>query len=213
MSGNRSVVATWIRGWALARGVTAPVAIPGGYRVQVGWPEQQERYVFPGITSVFTDLANTITAPWIFLKVCAPPDRVRAVLPARWAIQSPGYMMMNTGLVLQDEAPLAAGYHLKAELQLPVPVVHILTDGGEIAASGRIALADDFAIYDRIATAAAHRRKGLATAVMKRLTEIACSRGITKGVLVATEEGRVLYETLGWQLRSPYTSAVIPFVK
>ncbi len=210
MSANRSVVATWIKGWALARGVTAPVAIPDGFRVHVGWPEQKERYVFPGMTAAFTNLGNTITEPWIFLKVCAPPDRVRAALPAHWEIQSPGYLMMKTGLVPEGEVPLARGYHLKTALQLPVPVVHIVTDSGDIAASGRIALADDAAIYDRIVTAPAHRRRGLATIVMKRLTAIACSHGITTGTLVATGEGRALYETLGWKLLAPYTSAVIP---
>ncbi|WP_300601587.1 GNAT family N-acetyltransferase [Niabella sp.] len=209
MSENRSVVDTWIKGWALARGVAAPVVIPGGYRVQVGWPEQKERYVFAEITPAFTGLGNTIIEPWVFLKVCAHPDSVRAVLPSRWVIQPPGYMMI-TGLVPEDGGALAGGYHLKVELQLPVPVVNILTDSGELAASGRIAFVEDFAIYDRIATTAAHRRKGLASLVMKRLSAIARSRGITKGVLVATGEGQALYKTLGWKLYSLYTSAVIP---
>ncbi|MBO9595345.1 MAG: GNAT family N-acetyltransferase [Niabella sp.] len=210
MSAKRSVVATWIKGWALARGVTAPVTIPGGFRVDVGWPEQKERYVFPGMMPAFTSLGNTITEPWIFLKVCAHPDSVRAVLPVHWEIQSPGYLMMQTGFVPEGAVPLTHGYHLKVERQVPATVVHILTDNGGIAASGRIALADDAAVYDRIVTAPEHRRKGLATAVMKHLTAIACSRGIAKGLLVATGEGRALYETLGWKLLSPYTSAVIP---
>lgn len=206
----RPAIATWIKGWSLAREVAAPVVITGGFWVRVGWPEQQERYVFPGICPMLMELADTVTEPWVYLKVCAHADALRPLLPARWEIQAPGHMMVASGLIPDYGNRLAGGYHWKTELQLPVPKVTVLTDDGAIAASGRIALADDAAIYDRIITAPQHRRRGLATAVMKRLTAIACSCGITNGLLVATNEGRALYETLGWNLLAPYTSVVIP---
>ncbi|WP_346320326.1 GNAT family N-acetyltransferase [Chitinophaga sp. YIM B06452] len=65
-------------------------------------------------------------------------------------------------------------------------------------------------IYDRIETAPLHRRKGLATIVLKKLEDLAMSRAKTKGLLVATQAGKVLYEALGWKLYSAYTSIVIP---
>ncbi|MCF3107197.1 GNAT family N-acetyltransferase [Niabella sp. CC-SYL272] len=208
---DQSVLASWVKGWALARGVTAPVAIPGGgFRVKVGWTEQKERYIFPEITEAYITLAETVTEPWIFLKVCDHPDRVKAVLNKHWEIQPLGYMMICTDPVPENNISLPGGYHLEVKPDFPVPVVNVLTDNGTVAACGRIALTDDVAIYDRIVTSEGHRRKGLATAVMKYLTAIACSRGIAKGVLVATDEGSVLYETLGWKLLSLYTSAVIP---
>jgi hypothetical protein len=45
---------------------------------------------------------------------------------------------------------------------------------------------------------------------MKALEAIARKAGATQGVLVATSDGRALYEALGWQLHSLYTTAVIP---
>ncbi|PZR86805.1 MAG: hypothetical protein DI537_27805 [Stutzerimonas stutzeri] len=43
------IVATWIKGWTLARETTPPTPYRGGFRVDVGWPEQKARYVFPAI--------------------------------------------------------------------------------------------------------------------------------------------------------------------
>lgn len=48
---------------------------------------------------------------------------------------------------------------------------------------------------------------------MKELEKIALSKGVSKNFLVATEQGKSLYESLGWELYSLYTSIVIPSEK
>jgi hypothetical protein len=45
---------------------------------------------------------------------------------------------------------------------------------------------------------------------MKQLEQIALSKEVSQNFLVATEEGKSLYESLGWELYSLYTSIVIP---
>jgi len=45
---------------------------------------------------------------------------------------------------------------------------------------------------------------------MHKLEKIALAKGIKQNVLVATEEGKGLYTSLGWDLFSLYTSIVIP---
>lgn len=47
---------------------------------------------------------------------------------------------------------------------------------------------------------------------MMKLEAIGREKGAVRGVLVATPDGRALYESLGWELHSPYTTAVIPEV-
>jgi hypothetical protein len=42
------------------------------------------------------------------------------------------------------------------------------------------------------------------------LAREAFEQGAPKGLLSATEMGRWLYETIGWIVHAPYTSAVIP---
>jgi len=203
------IVEIWVKGWAIAREVTPPVKYNGAFRVDVGWPDQQARYVFPAITDSFQHLADTIFEPWVFLKVCTPPQVVRPLLPSRWEIQSPGFMMTSITPMGTAKMDLPNAYRLDLITDMPVPVARVLTAAGDIAAMGRIALVEDFVIYDRIETHPDHRRRGLGSIVMKALASIGAAHVKQKGILVATTAGRALYETLGWQLYSEYTSVVI----
>lgn len=205
-----NILEKWLTGWSLSRGLPLPVKSGSGFRVDVGWPEQKARYVFPGFTNEFTDLANTITEPWVFLKVCAPADVIKDRIPSQWVLQPPGFMMTCFKTMSSPERALTDEYILDVKNEVPVSIAKILTIHGDIAAIGRLVFVDDFVIYDRIETDTLHRRKGLATIILKTLETIAISRGKTKAVLVATEAGKALYETLGWTLYAPYTSVVIP---
>lgn len=75
--------------------------------------------------------------------------------------------------------------------------------------SGRVVCLDNWAIYDRIETSQYHQRKGLGSCLFGELQKIADKKGIENNILVATEEGRLLYESLGWKVVSLYTSVVI----
>jgi GNAT superfamily N-acetyltransferase len=88
--------------------------------------------------------------------------------------------------------------------------VRIAAPDGTLAASGHLALGDRRAIYDRIVTEPAHQRRGLGRAVMQALQALGRAHGRREGVLVATDAGRALYESLGWHLHSPWAGAVIP---
>ncbi|QJB30098.1 GNAT family N-acetyltransferase [Chitinophaga oryzae] len=204
------VVETWLKGWSLARELPLPIADHGGLRVDVGWPDQQTRYVFPALGPGLFHFANTIVQPAVFLKICAPASLVRPVLPPRWVIQAPGFMMTRTLPAHPSRLPLPEGYTLTFDTANAGPIASIYASNGEVAASGRLAIVDDYIIYDRIATTPAHQRRGLGSAVMAALTTEAVSRDIRKGILVATPAGKALYETLGWKMYSLYTTAVIP---
>ncbi|MFZ6876548.1 GNAT family N-acetyltransferase [Undibacterium sp. Di27W] len=209
LQANPALLEHWLKGWALARGTPLPVAEHGGWRVDVGWPEQKARYVFPGMLPGIADLAHSISEPWVFLKACMSPAALRAILPAHWVIQRPGYLMTLATRMPEANA-LPAGYALDITLAQPMCTVQVLTADGEVAASGRIVLVDGLAIYDNIATQVAHQRRGLGRVVMTQLEAIATQHGIKDGVLVATPEGRALYTSLGWDLHTLYSTAVIP---
>ncbi|HEX6040906.1 GNAT family N-acetyltransferase [Longimicrobium sp.] len=204
------IVETWVRGWTLARETAPPVPVGSGFRVEVGWPRQRVRYIFPALDDDVRRLGQAVTEPWIHLKACVPPDALRAALPARWVIQPPGFMMACDGPMAHSAAALPDGYTLDLADERPIAVARVLDARGEVAAIGRMVRVDDFALYDRIETHAAHRRRGLARAVMQALETTARARGARRGVLVATAEGRALYEALGWRLHARYTTAVIP---
>lgn len=203
------IVASWIRGWTLARETPPPVEDHGGFRVDVGWPDQRTRYVFAQITPAMQELAATITEPWVFPKACASLAAMRAALPGRWEIQRPGFMMECRG-VMAGEATMPEGFSVDAVERQSINIVQMRDRDGELAAIGRVVRVKDFAIYDRIETSAQYRRRGLASAVMKKLESLAMDQGARRGILVATPDGRLLYQNLGWKLHSPYTTATIP---
>ncbi|GAA2706666.1 GNAT family N-acetyltransferase [Actinoplanes palleronii] len=79
-----------------------------------------------------------------------------------------------------------------------------------VAASGRLAAAETSGVVDQVETAAAHRPRGLGSAVLRALGNRAVGLGLTGGILVATDEGRALYRSLGWVDRSPIAVAYVP---
>lgn|GEM_PF-181021 len=206
------LVETWLKGWAIARGTMAPVPDQGGFRIDVGWPDQQVRYVFPELSYGWQALQQTITQPYIFLKACATPEQIRPMLLPPWEICPPGFMMTRILGDSQASVHLPPSYYLETTRGAH-PTAKVYTSFGDLAAMGSIVIVGQYAIFDRIATEQAHQRKGLGSAVMATLSDIARQEGATTGLLVATSQGKALYTHLNWQLYAPYTTIVIPAVE
>ena len=207
------VFSAWARGWAITREVPPPVPHADGLRIEVGLPRQARRYVFAHASQALHELGETLTQPWVFLKACATSDELRALLPAQWEMQDDHFMMTCGDASFAGGGALAPGYALHVEddaVRARQAHVHVHADDGSVAASGHLALDERFAIYDRIVTDPAHQRRGLGRAVMHALQALARAHGRHANVLVATAEGRALYESLGWRLHAPWATAVIP---
>lgn len=207
---SSKIVESWLKGWCLSRETSFPVPHKSGFYVCVGDEKQKERFLFPELNDDFFQLANSIDEPWIYLKVSTSPDEFIKKIPQRWELQSQGYLMTCFHPMQFPETSLAEGYHLEFSDYNTTFVVRIVSENGEQASIGRVSLIDDCAIYDRIITEKNHQRKGLARFLLKELEKIALSKGFSNNLLVATEEGKLLYETLGWKVYSLHTSIVIP---
>ncbi|PQA92002.1 GNAT family N-acetyltransferase [Chryseobacterium shigense] len=208
--GSHEVVEKWLKAWSLSRKLPLPVRYQSGFKVEVGEEKQKMRYVFSEVNNDFLELSNQIDDSWIYLKVCASPDEVTKVVSEKWILQPPGYMMCCFGPMKNAVTDLCKGYRIESEEYNSTTVIKIITESGEQASIGRIVLVDDLAVYDRIVTEENHRKKGLATFLMRELEKIALSKDISNNFLVATEQGRTLYQSIGWELYSNYTSIVIP---
>lgn len=241
-----ALVEIWAQGWALTREVAPPAAVPGGWRIEVGLPDQLRRFVYPAASEAVVERGRSIDQPFEFIKVATLRDKVQPLLDDRWAFGPPGYMMTRNPVVdtdretlplpggervgrgaatndtarghpsprpspLRGEGEVVSPYRLELEtIGDRLTLATILTPNGELAASGRVGLVGDVAIYDRIRVQDAHQRRGLGRALMSALGEAANRAGASRWLLVATPEGRALYETLGWTVHAPYTSAFIP---
>ncbi|MCG2586163.1 GNAT family N-acetyltransferase [Massilia sp. TS11] len=207
MSVPLALLENWQRGWSLARGLPAPVHADGGLVVEVGQPGQLRRHLFCSAGPALAAVAARIDAPHIFLKVCAAPEAVRAVLPAPWAFDQPRFFMQCVGPMAPGPA-LPAGYQFSQTRLGPLTTLQVRAPDGSVAASGHLVRFGTVAVFDRIETAEAHRRRGLASALMRALDQGAA--GAAQRLLVATAAGQALYATLGWDTLSPYTTAFLP---
>lgn len=199
----------WLTGWSLSRGVPLPVREEGGLRVEVGMPLQVRRHVFLDAGPALQACAGQIHAPYIYLKAPVDTAVLRAALPARWTVEEPGYLMLSRAPMLR-RVELPSAYAIEESVEHGAKLVRVLHANGELAASGRITLHEGCAVFDQIVTSESHRRLGLGTVVMQSLDALATQAKASERLLVATEAGRGLYMSLGWQLLAPWSTAVLP---
>ncbi|NGZ83548.1 GNAT family N-acetyltransferase [Duganella aceris] len=197
----------WLRARSIARGLPQPVADRGGLRVDTGTLEERCRYVFAGPADEIQDLARSINAPHIFIKMCGPSHQLLARVPTRWELQPGAYLMTYEGW--RSPVPsVPMGYRLQLVTESAVTIARIFADDDSVAASGHAVEYEGVFVFDRIATEPAHQHQGLGAAVMAALGTAQQSKAARR-VLVATEAGRALYSTLGWSVRSPYSTVTI----
>lgn len=201
------IVIGWVQGWAISRNTVAPVSVDGGYRIDVGLPGHTVRYVMPYFDPVRVDrFARTLNEPGVWLKICAPVSSVAPILQSHWVLHAPEYLM--TAPLVSSETTVPASYNLQVDITGQVIEAKLYAAAGELAASGRAALAGDYAVIDQVVTDVAHRRRGLGSVIMSILSDQAVLRQAKIGILVATEDGLALYSNLGWKVESQVSAAV-----
>lgn len=197
----------WLTARSIARKLPQPVPEHGGLRVETGLPQETRRYVFARPEHSIRALAQSIIAPNIFIKMCGTGEQLMALVPSHWQLRPTSYLM-TTDRLHHNMPPLPIGYRLELSTEQSVTMARVLAEDDSLAASGYAAEHDGYFVYDRIGTEAAHRRLGLGRAIMMALASTRQSSD-SQQVLVATEEGRALYSTLGWIMHSPYSTAFI----
>lgn len=205
---NDALLFGWLAARSRARGLPAPVPDQGGFRVDTGGDTEICRWAFTRPCAGLTALGETLDAPGYFLKLCGRGEDLLAALPPRWRLREPGFCMRGPGAPSLPAA-LPAGYALRIDHEAGVSRVVIRAPGGQLAASGSAAEAAGVFVYDRIITEPDYRRKGLGRSVMAALRETRTNRAATE-LLVATDDGRALYSTLGWTVISLFVTAEIP---
>jgi len=204
------ILEKWLRAWSLSRQLPLPTKFKSGFKVDVGYENQKTRYIFAELNDDFIQLTNIIKETWVFLKVCAAPEDLINPISDQWVIQPQGYMMNCSSPMNIQKITLPDNYKVDVKNYNSTTLIKVLTKEGELASIGRITIVEDLAIYDRISTEENHKRKGLATYLIAELEKIAVSQNVHENFLVATEQGRSLYQSLGWKVCSLYTSIVIP---
>lgn len=204
---GRELIAGWLAARSIARGLPLPVPDKSALRVNTGSADEVRRYVFAGPTPEIRELAQSITAPHVFIKMGGHADQLLDLVPPRWELQPGGYLMTHAGSSDAQRA-LPAGYRMELFTENLTRVARIFAADGGLAASGYAAEYGGVFIFDRILTEDAHQRRGLGRAVMAALGSTQSS-DVARRLLVATGAGRALYSTLGWIVLSPFSTVVI----
>ncbi|MGX1852335.1 GNAT family N-acetyltransferase [Streptomyces sp. NPDC055299] len=194
------LVRVWVSGWVVSRRRPRPVELPWGLYIDVGKPGQVGRHVLPDAEeSAVRAAAASVTVPHTWLKVPMEPEKVGDWLSRDWVVDrdEAGHLMATDLCATEPTVP--EGYTVTTETREGVRHVRVLDAAGECAADGRMALLGPAAVVDCVRTEDAHRRRGLGDFVMRALADHAVAEGASLGVLGATDDGRALYETLGWK--------------
>ncbi|WP_245573142.1 GNAT family N-acetyltransferase [Amycolatopsis benzoatilytica] len=203
-------IRTWVAGWALSRDTPPPVEKPWGLHIEVpGNASEAGRHVLPRAEeSLVRAAAEATRTPRTWLKTTAEPQTIEPWLTDGWAVawEDTGHIMATD---LQAANPvLADGYTASVRRRGAVTFVRVQDSAGEQAAKGQMAAVGEAVVVDRVVTESAHQRRGLGGFVMRTLANHALDDGAVLGVLGATDQGRALYETLGWKKHATLAEAV-----
>ena len=201
----------WAFGYCAARGYGQPVAAtnPPALWFDAGKPDQAGRFILGSASGEAAAAAfAAVDAPHIYVDIAGPRDAIRPHIPPHWQPRDPMWLM-------------AAGPDMPAVRATPDFTIEVdesadrfeaiaRDDNGSLAARGVLGIHGTTAVYDQIVTEAQFGRRGLGSAIMAELARRALRRGATEYLLVATADGKALYERLGWTLRSDIVSVISP---
>ncbi|KUM73101.1 GNAT family N-acetyltransferase [Streptomyces griseorubiginosus] len=208
------IVQAWVDGWVVSRGAAPPQREAWGFTVDVGQIAQVSRHVFDALGDEVDEgavrkVADVVTGAGVWLKVFQDPETVGKWLGEGWWVDpEPGYLMTVPLAGTRAEADdVPDGYRTRVWSVGGVTRVLVAAPDGSLAARGQVAPTGASAVFDQIETVTAHRRRGLGSVVMRTLQAAAAATGAQTGVLAGTPAGRGLYESLGWHVQAPLTSA------
>jgi GNAT superfamily N-acetyltransferase len=208
------LTACWLRGWSLSRGMAYDALDPAGraWLAHVGSAVRTREYVvvLPSTDEVEQLIAVAGELPGSWLSVVGDQDPGVSALLEPWEQVTRHEVVMTATLADLPRSPAtpADGLTIRevasdaASGEGLVGFATVTIDG-QTAASGQAAVAGGDVVIDRISTVPAFRRRGLGRVVTAGLASWAAGRGATTGILVASPEGRLLYDSLGWATVAP----------
>lgn len=223
---NDALISAWVTGWARCRGYrvrhddgmhatlrqrdtgTAETAGPGNdWEYVVAEPTDEQLQSLGGMVAENPQRLLTIVASAERQPGDPDPDTAEhaASLTGLRPVAT-GERLMTTDMAAHDvETPV-----IPDQFEATVDrndgwflVTFITTEehgqgAGQVAARGRVAVVDDYAVFDQIWTYPAFRRQGLGSLTMRYLSALALEHEVDEGLLIASADGQALYGYLGW---------------
>ena len=206
MTDLADIFTAWERGWAVARGIPLADPIDDGLRVRCDQATREIEYFAlhadddpPAIDRLAALVLAERPVTWLTVPTLEPERTVAALERAGLSLVLEAEQLMAVDLSAHPDRALDPRYTSEVSAADDVVEVLIHDASGAQAARGYAGLDADDAVADRILTEEGHRRRGLGGAVMSLLARTSLEQGTRRGLLVASEEGQLLYGALGWR--------------
>ncbi|MGP4031887.1 GNAT family N-acetyltransferase [Pseudarthrobacter sp. 1C304] len=193
----------WVTGWAGCRGyeVRREGRFPAAFRADT--THEWEYFAHDPSEAEFAALAaTTAEVPARVLTVLTNDTGKYTFLAQQHGLNvtSASQTMMIVDMETQDsEDPWLPDDDLRWVPSRTDGVHHAMVYAGdELAASGRVFVADHTAIFDKIVTEPGYKRRGLGSFIMRALAAQAFEHDVDTGLLLASLDGQKLYSHLGW---------------
>lgn len=198
-----NLLPAWVAGWSACRGYSPAREAGHPAIVLADKTGDWEFFAYEPGDEEFADLArNTLESPKRMLTVLTrDPQRYHMLAPQHGLrVHHSDQSMMVTDMSEQDaEDPWYRDTDFKTVIDRDGNVHRArVMYGEEEAAHGVMAVVDGVAVFDHIETHNNFRRRGLATHIMRALAASAFEHLVETGLLIASHDGRMLYQHLGW---------------
>ncbi|MHA7261766.1 GNAT family N-acetyltransferase [Arthrobacter sp. TMN-37] len=201
--GSNDLLSTWITGWAACRGYDRQDDGRTTSVVLTDKDGRDEHFLYePSEELLLQVAAETKADPNRVLTVATNrmEELIAVTQPLELRVVDRAQCLMSAEMADQDvEDPKAPDGYVLVRRDEPGCRRVEVTFEGRPAARGAVSVVGDFAVYDGIATEQEFRRRGLASFVMRALTAAVLEDDVRIGLLMATADGRELYQFLGWQ--------------
>ena len=195
---------TWVSGWAQARGYRTRHEGRFPAALLHDRTNDWEYFALEPSHDEFAALASSArhSATRLFTIVTTRVHEIHGAASVYGLqIRSSDEVLMAADMADQDiEYPVLPwdDYETESIHENQVGAVTVF-DAGRPIAQGRVAVTDGYAVFDRIITEPAYRRRGLGSYVMRALTALALEDDADSGLLIASVDGQELYRYLGWE--------------
>lgn len=200
MTHKREIFDDWIATWVHVRGYELG-ELAGWPLIPVGSATRQTELVCldPGVDR-FADLAAHIAGdPSAMLTVLATdisPYRLAPLAP-KTRIDRDDEVLMTAELSPPVVPHLGDEFTFRWDIE-DHRLTYTVESGDSVAAVGTVGVLGEVATFDAVETTPLFQRRGLGRHVMTTLSQQAFGRGARRGVLAASDQGRQLYQSLGW---------------
>lgn len=201
------LVRRWEKGWSVSRGWAAPRDTGDALHLLQHRPGRHREIIalrpddVTGLRALADEAVAAEEATWLTVPTTRPDEVEEVLRHAGLHLKTAREWLMTRSLADHPRRTVPAHYRI-ATSEAEVVVADVRYESDEQAASGQVAVTDRDAVFDRIETASAHRRRGLGSLVMATLAEEAVARGAHHGILLAGVAGQALYASLGWDTRA-----------